>query len=218
MHSSHSFGIFGALVLSLILLSVDLSSAVLFSATSDNISNRTYDYIVAGCGISGIGVAARLSEDPNITVLCIEAGPLDQGEDLIKYPVYIGAQPPCFYEWCLDSTPQNQLDGATRHIPMGRGVGGGSLINGMLWNRGGQVDFESWEQLGNPGWSWDDILPYFKQASLLTSPLIMTTNSSVVRELHSQVVRRTECQQLRYHRFVQPRRAWLLRTDSGFVS
>jgi choline dehydrogenase-like flavoprotein len=48
-------------------------------------------------------------------------------------------------------------------MPMGRGVGGGSLINGMLWNRGGQVDFDLWERLGNPGWNWTDLLSYFKK-------------------------------------------------------
>jgi choline dehydrogenase len=49
-------------------------------------------------------------------------------------------------------------------MPMGRGVGGGSLINGMLWNRGGQVDFGIWEELGNLGWNWTQLLPYFKKA------------------------------------------------------
>lgn len=170
MDSPRSVGRFGALALSLglLLLYFDLSTATPFDTTLVNISNATFDYVIAGCGISGLGVAARLSEDPNVSVLCIEAGDLDHNEDLIRYPVYIGAQPPCFYGWCLDSVPQLQLDGASRRIPMGKGVGGGSLINGMLWNRGGQVDFDTWEKLGNPGWSWNDMLSYFKKASQMT--------------------------------------------------
>jgi choline dehydrogenase len=94
----------------------------------------------------------------------LAANPLrDNNEDWIRYPYYIGLQPACSYEWCLDTVPQLQLDGQTRRVPMGKGVGGGSLINGMLWNRGGQVDFDNWAELGNPGWSWQDMLPYFQK-------------------------------------------------------
>lgn len=91
----------------------------------------------------------------------------DQNEDFIRYPIYIGLEPPCAYEWCLTTVPQSQLDGQIRHMPMGRGVGGGSLINGMLWNRGGQIDYENWAKLSDdPGWDWADMLPYFKKVQV----------------------------------------------------
>ncbi|OAP65734.1 hypothetical protein AYL99_01706 [Fonsecaea erecta] len=129
----------------------------------NNITVTTYDYVVVGCGIAGLVVAARLSEDPTVSVVCIEAGSLDHYEDSIEVPVYIGDRP-AEYEWDVTSTPQTQLDGKSRMLAMGRGVGGGSLINGMIWNRGGQADFDIWAALGNPGWDWAGLLPYFKRS------------------------------------------------------
>lgn len=87
---------------------------------------------------------------------------------MIQWPVFIGLQPPLFYEWGMTTVPQTQLDGYPRSVPCGKGVGGGSIINGMLWNRGGQVDFDSWEDLGNPGWAWADLLPYFRKSETFT--------------------------------------------------
>lgn len=90
----------------------------------------------------------------------------DHYETLIQYPVYIGEQPPLFYEWGMSTVPQTQLDGATRSVPMGKGVGGGSLINGMIWNRGSQSDFDSWAELNDDeGWSWGSMVPFFKKVS-----------------------------------------------------
>ncbi|EXJ84859.1 hypothetical protein A1O3_05534 [Capronia epimyces CBS 606.96] len=133
-----------------------------------NATMEMYDYVVVGCGIAGLVVATRLSENANTSVLCIEAGPLDHYEDLIEIPVYIGQQPPGFYEWSIGTVPQSQLDNTSRPLPMGKGVGGGSLINGMIWNRGNQDDFNVWAQLGNPGWDWDCLLPYFQKSETYT--------------------------------------------------
>ncbi|KAK5237225.1 hypothetical protein LTR47_001491 [Exophiala xenobiotica] len=133
-----------------------------------NITADTYDYVVVGCGISGLVVATRLSEDPNVSVICIEAGSLDQHENMIEIPVFIGEQPPDFYAYNLVTVAQSQLDNHTRILPMGRGVGGGSLINGMIWNRGNQEDFDLWAELGNPGWDWDSLLPYFQRSETYT--------------------------------------------------
>lgn len=67
--------------------------------------------------------------------------------------------------WQHSTVPQTYLDGATRYYPLGKGLGGGTIINGMLWNRGGQQDYDDWVTLGNPSWTWNDLLPYFMRVS-----------------------------------------------------
>ncbi|PQE13667.1 GMC oxidoreductase protein [Rutstroemia sp. NJR-2017a BVV2] len=140
-----------------------------------------YDYIIAGGGVSGLVVANRLSEDPTgailyifhfylllISVLVIEAGEIDKGEDFIRYPFDEGDGLDTSYDWNLWTAPQTFLDGASRPFDLGKGVGGGSLINGMCWTRGGTADYDAWVALGNPGWGWDDMLPYFKKTETYT--------------------------------------------------
>lgn len=73
------------------------------------------------------------------------------------------------YDWNLWTAPQTHLDGASRPFDLGKGVGGGSLINGMCWTRGGSADYDAWVALGNPGWGWNDMLPYFKKVCLYTT-------------------------------------------------
>ncbi|KAI4290348.1 MAG: hypothetical protein L6R35_000385 [Caloplaca aegaea] len=124
----------------------------------------SYDYIVVGCGISGLVVTNRLTEDPSVSVLCIEAGDPDQYEPIIQTPVYVGADIGGIYDWLLSTTPQTQLDGAARPMPQGKVLGGGSILNAMCWNRGGQDDYNAWAALGNPGWDWEGMLPYFIKA------------------------------------------------------
>ncbi|KIW12061.1 hypothetical protein PV08_09335 [Exophiala spinifera] len=133
-----------------------------------NDTQGVFDYVVVGCGISGLVVATRLSEDPNVSVLCIEAGSLDKREAMVAIPAFIGEQPADFYAYNLLTIPQNQLDNHTRILPMGRGVGGGSLVNGMIWNRGNQEDFDLWASLGNQGWDWNSLLPYFMKSESYT--------------------------------------------------
>lgn len=89
----------------------------------------------------------------------------DHYEEVIQAPQFIGRDIGSIYDWNMTTSPQNQLDGARRPLPLGRAIGGGSIINGMVWNRGNQDDYNSWEVLGNSGWSWSGLLPYFKKAS-----------------------------------------------------
>lgn len=97
----------------------------------------------------------------------------DRYEPIIQDPVYVGADIGGIYDWLLSTTPQTQLDGAARPMPQGKALGGGSILNAMCWNRGGQDDYDAWAALGNPGWDWEGMLPYFIKVthSLYQPPL-----------------------------------------------
>ena len=98
----------------------------------------------------------------------LEAGPIDDGESENVVPGLIGHNIGGAYDWNLSTVPQTYLDGQPRSIPQGRVLGGGTVLNGMLWNRGGQGDYDDWVALGNEGWSWDDLLPYFIKSETYT--------------------------------------------------
>ncbi|KAI0387458.1 putative GMC oxidoreductase [Hypomontagnella monticulosa] len=124
----------------------------------------SYDYIIVGAGIGGLVVANRLSEDPSVSVLVIEAGDLDdRGED-VSVPGNIGLEDPRRYEVKMEMAPQTFLDGKPRTFSQGKAVGGSTIINGLVWTRGSIADFNAWEQLGNPGWGWLGLLPYFRKS------------------------------------------------------
>ena len=86
----------------------------------------------------------------------------------MEIPAFIGDDIGSRYDWNLSTVPQVYLDGAPRSLPQGRALGGSTILNGMLWNRGGQGDFGDWVSLGNRGWGWDDLLPYFIKSETYT--------------------------------------------------
>lgn len=129
-------------------------------------------------------MANRLSEDPGVNVLLLEAGPADMGEEDIEVPFFVGADVGTQYDWNLTTTPQTYLDGLPRPMPQGRALGGGTILNAMLWNRGGVGDYDDWVSLGNTGWSWDDILPYFQKVSITKNTHVRSADLTRARPSH----------------------------------
>jgi choline dehydrogenase-like flavoprotein len=122
------------------------------------------DFIVVGAGSAGCTIAARLSEDPATRVLLLEAGG-DDTNRWIHIPLGFGktfADPSV--NWCYETEPDAGANGRKVFWPRGKVLGGSSSINGMVYIRGQAEDFDHWRQLGNTGWSFDDVLPYFRRA------------------------------------------------------
>ncbi len=124
----------------------------------------SYDYIVVGAGSAGCALANRLTEDPSVRVLLLEAGGKDSNP-WIHIPVgYIKTMAMPGLNWLFDSEPDPYTYNRPIPIPRGRVLGGSSSINGMLYVRGNALDYDGWAQLGNRGWSYDDVLSYFKKS------------------------------------------------------
>ena len=122
-----------------------------------------YDYIVVGAGTAGSVVAARLSEDPNVRVLVLEAG--GEETNFSQAPLSVTALLHSDLVWNYHGVPQkNSAWGMVRNaIPIitGKAIGGGSSHNGMIWIRGHPLDYDRWEEMGAKGWSFADVFPYF---------------------------------------------------------
>ncbi len=124
----------------------------------------TYDFIVAGAGSAGCVLANRLSTDPAHRVLLLEAGGRDWNP-WIHVPVgYFKTLHNPSTDWCYKTDPDPGLNGRSIDWPRGKTLGGSSSINGLLYIRGQHEDYDHWRQLGNAGWSAEDVLPYFKRS------------------------------------------------------
>ncbi|KAJ0161869.1 Pyranose dehydrogenase 3 [Colletotrichum tanaceti] len=130
----------------------------------------SYDYVVVGAGASGLTVANRLSEDPDVTVLVIEAGVLDEGEDFVKIPGLAGGAVGTKYDWNTTYVANDAVGGRVVPIPQGKIVGGSTKLNRMVFDRGSISDYNRWESLGAQGWNWDALFPYFKKNEKFTPP------------------------------------------------
>jgi choline dehydrogenase len=123
-----------------------------------------FDIVVVGAGPAGCALARRLTEDPQRTVALLEAGP-DYGPDPVAWPLELRDSSDIF----PDSHPWGYLhtgrpDDRPLLLPRARVVGGSSTINGCIWLRGSAADYNEWAALGNPGWGFADLLPYFQRA------------------------------------------------------
>jgi choline dehydrogenase len=118
-----------------------------------------HDYLIVGAGSAGCALAARLTEDPAVTVLLLEAGPPDS-EQMLHIPVAFWRLYRTPFDWDYSSGPEPGLGGRELFVPRGRVLGGSSSLNAMIYMRGNPLDYAEW----GPGWSWDDVLPYFIRA------------------------------------------------------
>jgi choline dehydrogenase len=127
-------------------------------------TTHTFDYIIVGAGTAGCVLANRLSADPQVSVLVVEAGGMDD---------YAWIHIPVGYLYCIDNPrtdwrfrtePEPGLNGRALLYPRGKVVGGSSSINGMIYMRGQRHDYDDWAAAGNPGWSWDEVLPLFAKS------------------------------------------------------
>jgi choline dehydrogenase len=122
-----------------------------------------HDYVIVGAGSAGCVLANRLTEDPDVSVCLVEAGPPDT-EEALHIPVAFSKLYKTPFDWDFATEPEPALDGRNVYLPRGRVLGGSSSLNAMIYMRGNPRDYDEWRDLGNEGWGWDDVLPYFKRA------------------------------------------------------
>jgi choline dehydrogenase-like flavoprotein len=123
-----------------------------------------FDYVIVGAGSSGAVLANRLSADPALRICLIEAGPRDRSP-FIKIPLGVmKLTKDARHNWLYTSAPQAGLDGRQISIPRGKVLGGSSAINGMIYIRGHRADYDAWADAGCIGWSYDEVLPFFRRS------------------------------------------------------
>jgi choline dehydrogenase len=134
----------------------------------------TVDYVVIGAGTAGCVLASRLSVDPHIRVALLELGGMDSNPAIYDRSIdamYSLWDPKCAENWGYTTVPQPGLNGRAIDIARGKVLGGCSAVNAMMHVRGNRRDFDSWAELGNQGWSYEEVLPYFKKSETYHGPI-----------------------------------------------
>ncbi|MFE1315027.1 GMC family oxidoreductase [Streptomyces sp. NPDC058755] len=129
-------------------------------------NEESYDYVVVGAGSAGCVVAARLLKRTDARILLLEAGGTDDADAVHRTDILsmVSLWGPQGTVWGYETVPQPGLGGRTISVPQGRMLGGGSSVNAMMWVRGNRRDFDGWRDLGNEGWGYEDVLPYFRRS------------------------------------------------------
>lgn len=145
-----------------------MANRVVSTDNSDADEIGEFDYVIVGAGSAGCVLANRLSEDGQTSVCLLEAGGSDK-HPFIEMPMGFAAwnywsPGQAKYNWNFETAPQPQLNGRRGFQPRGKTLGGSSSINAMIYIRGTPSDYDTWAELGADGWSWSDVLPYFKKA------------------------------------------------------
>jgi len=144
-------------------LQMTVGSAVV-SAASTRPSASEFDYIVVGAGSAGCVLANRLTADPAVRVLLLEAGGREHDDPAILAPGRWVSLMGSRWDWAYETEPEPGLNGRRIGFPRGKVLGGSSAINAMAFVRGHALDFDAWRDAGNPGWGFEDLLPYFKRS------------------------------------------------------
>jgi choline dehydrogenase-like flavoprotein len=171
-----------SLFITLRLLASSVSAADVTLSLAE-VKNRSYDYVIVGGGLSGLVVANRLTEDEEgtsikllrrtkvlthvVSVLVIENGDIDD-RPATRIPYFAAINTENYYD--IISAPEPFMQNRTWKVHVGNVVGGGTVINGMIFDRGANADYDAWEQLGNKGWGWDGLGKYFKRATRFEAP------------------------------------------------
>jgi len=124
-------------------------------------TDSVFDYVIIGAGSAGCVIANRLSENPEVTVCLLEAGPPDSSPVIHVPLLIVKAMSDHRINWLYWSKPQSHAGHRPAFIPRGKTLGGSSAINGMVYMRGSPHDYDDWAAAGNSGWSWDEVKPYF---------------------------------------------------------
>lgn len=148
-------------------LAVKFTRRPVYRDVSINDLKEEYDFVIVGAGSAGCVLAARLTENPNVSVLLLESGGHDD-HSFVKIPLAAGKLPQTHMNWRyladMDGLSGEMKYGGQTHWIAGRGLGGSSSVNWMMYTRGNAEDYNNWERSGAKGWSYDDVLPYFKKA------------------------------------------------------
>ncbi|KIJ56360.1 GMC oxidoreductase [Sphaerobolus stellatus SS14] len=157
-------------LLSIISLATSAVHAALYRNAAD-LPSLKYDFVIVGSGAGGSVVANRLTENRNVSVLLLEAGSTNEGNLNVEVPLFRGLPLPPVLDWNYTSIPQPGLNNRTQAVQQGHTLGGSTSINGMIYLRGSKDDYNRYALVtGDPGWSWYNMLPYFKKGERWTPP------------------------------------------------